>query len=227
VVNNILYTDRTLFICDSEQKHDIVQKKQGDLDMKNGKLDRRSQKTNYAIQEALFSLMQKKQYGRITIQNIIDSANVGRSTFYSHYSTKDELFLACIQPMLDVINIDIGKYIESGEAPSQSVLELFEHIEQNSRVVKGLIKAENSGLFFDRIVIHFDNQAQLYLKQKFKGANVAKIPLPILTHHIYMTLVALVKWWLNNNMPYSSEKMCIIFQELINPCLNTFRRDVP
>jgi len=194
--------------------------------MKNSELDRRTQKTKSAIEEALFSLMQKKQYSRITIQNIIDTANVGRSTFYSHYATKDELFLACIEPMLSMINVDIGKYIESGETPSQSisVIELFEHIEQNSRVVKGLIKAENSSLFFDRIALHFDKQAQKYLNKKYKAANPG-IPLLILTHHISVTLVGLVKWWSSNNMPYSPKKMSQFFQELINPCLHAFMKD--
>ena len=213
-----MHTDKALFLFDSEQKDDFVRKKQGDLNMKNLKSDRRTQKTKYSIQEALFSLMQKKQYYRITIQNIIDKANVGRSTFYSHYSTKDELFLSCIQPMLEMINIDIGKYIELGEASSQSVFELFEHIKQNNRVVRGLIKAENSSLFFEKIVTHFDSQAQKYLNRKIIRPDILKIPLPILTHHISTTLVGLVKWWSNNNMPYSSEKMCQFFQELINPC---------
>jgi len=193
--------------------------------MINRKLDRRGEKTNYAIQEALFSLMQKKQYSRITIQNIIDKANVGRSTFYSHYSTKDELFLTCIQPMLEMINLDIGKYIESGETSSQSVLELFEHIKQNKHVVGGLIKAENSSLFFEKIIIHFDNQAQQYLNSKVIGLNIYKIPLPILAYHISTTLVGLVKWWSNSNMSYSSEEMCQFFQELINPCLHAFIKD--
>ena len=191
--------------------------------MKTNELDRRTLKTKHAIQEALFSLMLKKQYSRITIQNIIDKANVGRSTFYSHYNTKDELLLACIDPMLDMIKINIGKYIESGGTSSQSVsvLELFEHVKQNSRVINGLLKAENPNLFFNRVVMHCDNQAQQYLSSKIKTGNTIKIPIPILTHHISITLTGLVKWWLNNNMPYTPEQMNQYFHGLINPFLNT------
>lgn len=43
------------------------------------------------LQHALTSLILKKGYEAITIQDICDEANVGRSTFYAHYTSKDDL----------------------------------------------------------------------------------------------------------------------------------------
>ena len=54
-------------------------------------IDRRIPRTRAMLQHALISLILKKNYEAITIQDICDAANVARSTFYAHYKSKDDL----------------------------------------------------------------------------------------------------------------------------------------
>src|SRR5260370_6047850 len=56
-----------------------------------GSMDRRSARTRRALHEALISLILRKGYDGITIQEIIDEADVGRATFYAHYRGKEDL----------------------------------------------------------------------------------------------------------------------------------------
>ncbi|MCQ2501769.1 MAG: TetR/AcrR family transcriptional regulator, partial [Lachnospiraceae bacterium] len=73
-------------------------------------MDRRQKKTRMAVYEAFTSLLETKSYGNITVQEIIDRADIGRSTFYSHFETKDELLKSlCTDIFEHVFAEDLGK----------------------------------------------------------------------------------------------------------------------
>ncbi len=194
--------------------------------MRNNETDRRTVKTRQAIGDALFSLMQEKQYNKITIQDIIDRANVGRSTFYSHFETKDELLLSSIEHLLEILNQYLMNYLDAEEDKPRllPVVELFEHIKENSRLMKGLMKAESSDLFFNMAQIYWNNKIEEYMNAKIPQNTEPVIPIVILTNHITSTLINLLKWWVNNKMPYTSQQMDRYFQELINPCIDSVIR---
>ncbi|MBU9711610.1 TetR/AcrR family transcriptional regulator [Evansella tamaricis] len=191
--------------------------------MKGNELDRRVLKTRQAINEALFSLMEEKRYNKITIQDIIDRANVGRSTFYSHFATKDELLFSSVEDELEILNQYIKSYIEyDGEKPRvNSVMELFEHIQEDSKIVKGLFKTESADFFFEKVEIYWNHRLEEYLQSKLPLGKNPKVPIKILTNHISSTLINLLKWWVNNNMSYTPSQMDQYFRDLINPCIDS------
>jgi len=91
------------------------------------KVDRRVRRTRDALGDALVALMHEKPFAAITVQQVLDRAAVGRSTFYSHYRDKDDLFLSDAEDFFEGMSTLIAR---RGEVSSRvaAVCELFAHV---------------------------------------------------------------------------------------------------
>jgi AcrR family transcriptional regulator len=95
--------------------------------MKTQKTDRRSLRTRRLLGEALIALLLEKRYEDITVQDILERANIGRSTFYEHYWDKEDLLTSEIERVIDVLDQRLA-------TPSQHAadlipsLALFQHV---------------------------------------------------------------------------------------------------
>ena len=70
-------------------------------------MERRRKKTRAAILAAFQELLACKRYENITVQDIIDAADVGRSTFYTHFETKDMLLRAMCEDIISHVLEDV------------------------------------------------------------------------------------------------------------------------
>src|SRR5687768_18535965 len=69
------------------------------------KTDARVRRTRDALGDALVALMQEKPFDTITVQDVLDRAKVGRSTFYSHYSDKDDLLMSDAEEFFESVSM--------------------------------------------------------------------------------------------------------------------------
>jgi len=79
------------------------------------KTDRRVQRTRELLQKALIDLINERGYDPITIQDIVDRANIGRTTFYLHYSSKDELLMSCHEAIVSEFHFGPGSPLSRDE----------------------------------------------------------------------------------------------------------------
>ena len=94
--------------------------------MRNTKTDRRSQRTRQLLSAALFELMLEKRYDGITVQDIIDRANVGRSTFYAHYLDKEDLLVSDFTRVLDALTQQMHQHGQGDQhAPPSLALSIL------------------------------------------------------------------------------------------------------
>ena len=116
-------------------------------------MDRRQQKTRAAIFHAFSHLLETRRYETITVQDIIDAANIGRSTFYAHFATKDELLRAlCTDIFYHVFYHSLPQETEQPDLTERQSLELklghiLYHLKENEGNLKGLIAGESGERF--------------------------------------------------------------------------------
>lgn len=189
-------------------------------------IDRRVVKTKQIIYEAFLGLMVEKQYDKITVQEIIDRANVGRSTFYSHFFSKDELLESIIENMMGMLNQNLSYVIASDNMNRLiPVAELFKHIKENSRLMRSLIKSNSSDLFVDKVQICLNEKIEALIGSQLTKGMEPIVPMPIFINYVSSTLIFLLKWWLDNKMQYTPAQMEQYFYELVNPSIEAILQE--
>ena len=184
--------------------------------MTKKKEDRRLQRTRHLLQDALFDLMMEKHYDRITIQDIIDRANVGRSTFYAHFQDKEDLATRGLEWVFDRIN----QNMLHSTAPNQQLvptLGLFQHVQEHQAIFRALARGRGLALFIEKGQTYWNKQIEAQLGTLVPKGMKPPVPLVLLSNYMTNTLVTLLKWWLDNKMPYSPERMDEIFHQLVMP----------
>ncbi len=179
-------------------------------------MDRRIIKTRKSIFDAFYKLIQKRDYNKISVQNVIDVANIGRSTFYEHFETKDDLLKAMCTDLFEHIfdsDNDVKsssswgacEYFETSANETCEVLRVkfthvLYHLLEDKEVIKGILKSEGSDVFIR------------YFKE-YLIKSVSNIPL--LTHlprdfalnHVASSFIEAIKWWANKNFDLPPETL--------------------
>ena len=183
------------------------------------KEDRRSHRTRRSLSEALVSLIKEKRFDDITVQNVIDRAEVGRSTFYSHFRDKEDLFQRDWERFLDMFaqHVDWQKAKHGSFVP---VASLVQHLQEYHDFYKGLVRSRKADAVFKTGTAHLSKRLEESLTA-FVAKGHAKVPLPIVANYIASELFALLKWWLDRQMPYSPKQMDQMFHDLIRPTVQS------
>jgi len=192
--------------------------------MANLKTDRRSQRTQRNLHEALMSLMLEKRYDDITVQNIIDRADVGRSTFYAHFQDKEDLMTSGLMRLMQTLSEMVAEPSVRGEERLLPTRELFEHVQESQNLFRGLVRGRGLELFFEKGQGFWIQKLTTDLRARLPEDQRPSVPIPVIAQFVAGTFVTMLRWWLDNKMPYSPKEMDDMLQRLIQPgvqsCLN-------
>ena len=179
----------------------------------NDKNDRRSQRTRQALGDAFVELLMEKGYDAISIKDIIERANVGRSTFYSHYADKDELFVGQLDRLMDLLSQHVPQ-VHLEENPFFPSLGLFQHIKQQQKLYR--ILTWGSGV--DVLTKHLQKSMTEKIEERLlANGKTYDVPVPVIANFLAGSFLSLVKWWLDNKMKYSPEQMDEMYRKLTMP----------
>ena len=187
------------------------------MDVRN-KISRQFQRTRQLLSDALMTLMLEKPYSAITVQEIADRANVGRSTFYAHYQDKDDLLPSELGRLIEELR-QIDSEANDGNTLLPS-LGLFRHVQQHYPLYKAaLIWPRGLDVISKTAQVLLSRNIEKQLETMLADQQKPSIPLPVLSDYMAATFVTLLKWWLDNKLASSPERMDEIFKQLVMPGL--------
>jgi AcrR family transcriptional regulator len=185
--------------------------------------DRRTQKTKALLHEALGSLIREKPYDEIVVKEILDRANVGRSTFYTHYRDKDDLLASGIQDMLQAVH---AAQLPASGKPQERVirfsLPVFEHIHRHRQAGAPGMGARGRAVIHEHLkkvlagLIAEDLAKCLHGRRKSAG----QIPSDLVVQYVASTFVLVLNWWVESNSALRPREVNELFRALTIPTLS-------
>ena len=159
---------------------------------------------------AFEDLLMKKSYDDITIQDIIDGANIGRSTFYAHFENKDKLLEAICAGLFDHIfaehlNAEPGHdFSGSEEGVEAKIVHTLYHLQEDRRRLSRIFSCESADLFWG----YFESQFAGFVQREIVPAlstGVRDVPRDYIVHYVCNAFIGTVKWWFYGGLSASPE----------------------
>ena len=186
------------------------------------KTDRRQRRTRAAIFQAFTELLAAKSYSRISVQEIIDRADVGRTTFYAHFETKDELLSAlCDELFGHIIHDALDREHTHGLYPDQEqeasvFFHILAHLKENDRNILKLLSGESSELFLR----YFKKGMSEVVEKQLRSRSLRPgLPEAFAVNHIAGSFIEMVYWWIEGGMRYTPKELDDWFKLAISPLL--------
>lgn len=186
------------------------------MDATSTKPDRRVERTVTSLRKALIELILEKHYDSITVQDIIDRANVGRSTFYTHFRDKEDVLIGDWKRLLSFF-IESINFEYAGRSRFVPVRELMLHLKEFHALYRALVKSGKAERLFDTGTAYLADGIEVKIVTIVDGEYPPAVPPAVAAHFIALQIFGLLKWWLDRNMPYTPDEMDKMFHTLVAP----------
>lgn len=190
---------------------------QGSASREQKRDDRRSRRTRRTLGEALVSLMLEKRYDTITVQEIIDRANVGRSTFYAHYMDKEDL----LQNEAAELIARLSDHMDRTAGGNRIIpsLELLTHLQESYDLYRALVRGRAIQPVLKTMQAQLSLHVETRLARLLPPGEVPRVPLPVVSQHVAGALLNLFQWWLDREMPDAADQINAYFLQLVGPTI--------
>jgi len=176
-------------------------------------IDRRVQRTRTALADALVALIRRKPYDRITVEDILAEANVGRATFYAHYTSKDDLLRRSLDRLRALLvaafegSADAPFPRDASWSPSRT---LFEHIALFADVQATLRTGPGGAILRNAL----DEAIAAFLRTALP-ARVGTLPRELVILDLVGRVNTALRWWLGHRPKMSAAEAHAVFERLL------------
>lgn len=170
--------------------------------------DCRITKTRKAIYAAFLQLLNQKDYEAITVQEIIDLADVGRSTFYSHYESKELLLDELCQKLFHHL-LERDEHL----SPQDYLAHIFQHFKKNQDHVSSLLFSKND-YFLRQLQKELEHHVYPMVAEDLK-VSYPKIPASYLKHFVVTNFIETLTWWLKKGKSYKEDQVVRFYLDVM------------
>jgi AcrR family transcriptional regulator len=170
--------------------------------------DRRIGRTRRLLADALIALVLERGYERLTVQDVLDRADVGRSTFYAHYRDKESLLLACFEELRAGLAAALCDRPAGRADPASVAALLFDHAERQRPVYRALCGRESG-----RVVLrHLHGLLADALRPGVAGSGARA---EAVVQACASAAVGLLSWWVEEDFPLPAAELAATYGRLL------------
>ena len=178
------------------------------------KPDQRIRRTCERLGSALLALIQEKPIDDVTVQQVLERASVGRSTFYLHYRDKDDLLLSQLEGFLKIMSTALAVRKEASHRVVP-VAELFAHIGNQNKLYRALADSGRLPDFFDLAQGYFARGIEQRLTESKRLSNLPQREWAARAAALAGSMLSLLRWWLDRGEKESPSAMDDLFHRMV------------
>ncbi len=178
------------------------------------KPDERIRRTHERLGMALIELILEKPIDKVTVQQVLDRAKVGRSTFYLHFRDKNDLLLSQLEMFLEIQStaLSIRKEESHRVVP---VAEMFAHIGGQNKIYRALADSGRLNDFFDLAEGYFARGIERRLRESKRLPKLRQRELAVRAFALAGSLLSLLRWWIDRGAKESPRAMDELFHRMV------------
>jgi AcrR family transcriptional regulator len=177
-------------------------------------LDRRQRRSRAALRAGLLDLIGEVPYDTITIDQIVDRADVGRATFYSHYLDKADLLRELTDELISDVAVRARAHhsdgvpdIHSGEATGEIIKHAGEHPDLYRLVLSGAGGTAARDRLFSAVRAVAE---EVFPKWIAAGRGKARVPMSFTATAYVGATMAVIEHWLAGTIKGSAEEVAVM-----------------
>ena len=181
---------------------------------KRSGVDQRIVRTRNRLGNAVIELILEKSFDQFTVQDVLDRAKVGRSTFYVHFRDKDDLFLNELEKALEMWSTKLTKAHEKSLRIAP-VEEFFAHVADAKKLYRALVDSGRIQEFFDLAQEYFARGIADRLKQLGLPRKSTEFEFAARSQACAGNLLSLLRWWIDRGTKLSPKAMDELFHGMV------------
>lgn len=179
-------------------------------------MDKRVQRTNHQLYEALTTLLNQKPYGKITIEDLLQESKISRSTFYAHFKTKDEVLISITKMIFTHVFSHSLKEETTHDFSKASLFDyshlithVLYHLHDDKKLIDAILSSESKDIFLRDLRNEIDPLARRALELGI--LKTREIPQELRIAEVTESFVLLMLYWFNNECKETPEVLTTFF----------------